>query len=394
MPRIGLAAGVALVAAILAWPRSLLSHETVTTTVLFDREIVRILNSHCVMCHVEGGPSFPLATYEQVWLQKRKVSAAVLARHMPPWPALPGYGRFANENVVTLRESQFIVSWMEGLGPRNAGAVFTNTSDPSVSKAAPVRASIDLQAWPLGEPPLVRALEPITVAASQPDDVRRTTVDPGLSQERRISAIEYKPGDRRVVRAAFFTVEETGQWIGSWTPWYGFTKLPAGVAFKLPAGAHIAAEIHYRHIKETVVDRGTLGFFFADTANPQAPADFVLAPTSGPAAGEKATRVHAQIVLPADTALLALRPEVSPGIRTVEVSVRRPDGGTDVLLFARDIQLEWPTPFVFADPIIVRRGTTLSVTAYYTTADASDSTAGVRVTVSGFTPPPPKAIRK
>ena len=37
-----------------------LAHETLTTTVLFDREIVRILDKHCVMCHVQGGPSFPL----------------------------------------------------------------------------------------------------------------------------------------------------------------------------------------------------------------------------------------------------------------------------------------------------------------------------------------------
>src|SRR3954471_18215589 len=110
------------------------AHETVNTTVLFDREIVRILNSHCVMCHVEGGPSFPLATYEQVWVQKRKISAAVLARHMPPWAAFSGYGKFVNENAVTLRESQFIVSWMEGLGPRNAGKVFTNTADPSTPR--------------------------------------------------------------------------------------------------------------------------------------------------------------------------------------------------------------------------------------------------------------------
>ena len=92
-----------IIAVILSWARPVLSHETVTTTVLFDREIVRILNSHCVMCHIDEGPAFPLVTYEQVWLQKRKISAAVIARHMPPWAAFSGYGRFANENVITLR---------------------------------------------------------------------------------------------------------------------------------------------------------------------------------------------------------------------------------------------------------------------------------------------------
>jgi hypothetical protein len=34
----------------------ILPHETLTTTVLFDREIVRILNNRCVMCHTEKRP--------------------------------------------------------------------------------------------------------------------------------------------------------------------------------------------------------------------------------------------------------------------------------------------------------------------------------------------------
>ena len=95
--------GLALAAlALVSAARPASPHETVNTTVLFDREIVRILNSHCVMCHADGGPSFPLETYEQAWLERRKMSAAVIIRHMPPWPALAGYGHFKNENVVTL----------------------------------------------------------------------------------------------------------------------------------------------------------------------------------------------------------------------------------------------------------------------------------------------------
>src|SRR5580700_6091958 len=97
-----LAAIVAMGAAS-AW--ILWSHETLTTTVLFDREIVRILDKHCVMCHFENGPSFPLETYEQTWLQKRKIHAATISRHMPPWDAVPGYGQFINENNLTLRET-------------------------------------------------------------------------------------------------------------------------------------------------------------------------------------------------------------------------------------------------------------------------------------------------
>ncbi|HET9831128.1 MAG TPA: hypothetical protein VFP91_05450 [Vicinamibacterales bacterium] len=351
--RVLFAAMLLAIAIGVGWPRSVSSHETVNTTVLFDREIVRVLNSHCVVCHVEGGPSFPLASYEDVWLQRRKISAAVIARHMPPWPALPGYGRFANENVVTLRESQFIVSWMEGLGPRNAGKVFTNTSVPNAPKTAAVRAHVDFGLWPLGAPDATRELEPIVVESNQPDDVKRTVIDLGLTTERTVRALEYLPGDRRVVRAAFFTVQETGQWIGSWTPWYGFTKLPDGVGFRLPAGSHVVGEIHYQHGKDRVIDRGKLGLLF-ERRPVVAVSDLVL----------DAKGLRAQTTMTVDTTVLALRPELPTDVRSLEVKARRPDGGTDVLLFAKDFSPKWPTPYILAEPVLLRRGTTLSAIAY------------------------------
>jgi len=382
--RVLLAVATLAVAAILTSPRAVLSHETVTTTVLFDREIVRILDKHCVMCHVENGPSFPLATYEQVWVEKRKISAAIIARHMPPWPALSGYGRFSNENAVTLRESQFIVSWMEGLGPRNAGKVFTNTADPNAPKPPAARAHIDFGSWQIGQPDLTRELEAITVEPNRPDDVKRTVVALELPGARRARAFEYMPGDRRVIRAAFFTVQETGQWIGSWTPWYGFVQLPSTAAFQLPANAHIVAEVHYRHANRPVVDRGRLGLFFEAHPSPHTVADLVVDAKGDVPAGSTSQRFRAETVISADTAVLALRPDVRSGVKSIEVAARRPDGGTEVLLFAKEIPLDWPTPYIFAEPVVLRRGTTLSATAYYANAGSSPAPAGIHLTVSGY----------
>src|SRR5262249_57284814 len=89
---VSVTAAVSLVVLLLVWPHPVSSHETLTTTVLFDREIVQVLNRHCVMCHFEKGPSFPLETYEQTWLRGRQIRASVIARHMPLWPAVSGYG--------------------------------------------------------------------------------------------------------------------------------------------------------------------------------------------------------------------------------------------------------------------------------------------------------------
>jgi hypothetical protein len=354
------------------------SHETLTTTVLFDREIVRILDKHCVMCHAENGPSFPLESYEQTWLQKRQIHAATIARHMPPWDAVPGYGQFVNENNLTLRETQFIVSWVEGLGPRNSGVVFTNTADPGAPHLQEVRAQADFGHWQLGEPQLTRQIPANTVEPGQAATVMRTVIDPGLTSERRLRALEFMPSDRRVVRAAFFTIQETGQWIGSWTPWCGFGSLPKGSAYRLPPGSHIVAEIHYQGAKERVVEHGTLGLFFADQPSPDVVSDLVLE-AKGPG---QAGKVRASVKLAADTNVLALRPEMHPEMKSIEVSARRPDGGTDVLLFAKDLRLDWPTPYIFKNPVALPKGTELSVTAHY--ANSAQQTSGIRLTVSEY----------
>jgi hypothetical protein len=58
--------------------------------------------------------------------------------------------------------------------------------------------------------------------------------------------------------------------------------------------------------------------------------------------------------------LLAL--QVQQGVKSVEVSAKDPSGATRVLLFARNIPLDWPTPYVYKQPVALPRGTELRVT--------------------------------
>jgi hypothetical protein len=365
-------------------PRFALSHETLTTTVLFDREIVRILNSHCVMCHVENGPSFPLATYDQTWLQARKIRADVIARHMPPWSAFPGYGQFANDNSLTLRETQFIVSWVEGSGPRNSGRVFTNIADPNAPRPQQVRAQADFEHWQLGEPDRKHLLPANSIEPQEGDTIKRNIIDLGPASGRTLRAWEYKPGDRRVVRAAFFKLQETGQWLGSWTPWYGFMSLPKGAAWRLPAGAHIAADIYYRSAKERVVEQGTLGLFFDDHPSADVVSDIVLEAKGEVPAGQTQHKFRAVTRFTLNTDAVALWPDLLPGVQSLEVSARKPDGTTQVLLFAKDIRSDWPTPYIFKTPVELTTSTELSVIAYYTNNGTTPQPGGVRLTVTAY----------
>lgn len=336
----------------------LLSHETLTTTVLFDREIVRILDQHCVMCHAQGAASFPLETFDQTWLKKREIHAQTIARHMPPWPAVPGYGAFANDNGLTLRESQFLISWVEGLGPRNSGTVFLNVTGAEAARPAEVRAQPDFTHWTLGTPSEVHRIPASTVVAV------------GSKSARRLKGIEFLPSDRRTLRAAFFKVQETGQWIGSWTPWYGYMSLPGGRGFLLPVGAHIVADLRYAGSRPAEV--GSLGLYFADAGAADMSADLVLE------SRVPAQRVRAAVKLARQTRVVALWPQVDAGAKSVEVSARRPDGGTEILLLERDPSQEWVTPFVLKTPVALPAGSEVVVTAHYARAGS------IRLTVNRY----------
>ena len=367
------------------WPPHGLTHVTTTNTVVFEREIVRILDAHCVACHVGGGLASPLVTYEETWLSRDPIRAAVLARHMPPWAAVPGYGEFANDNGLTLREMQFVISWVEGLGPQNAGEVFLNVRDPDETPEA-LKASADFDRWELGEPSLIRTLEARVVEPEQEERVERIVLDLELTSERRVRGIEFKPGDRRVVRGATFFVDGTGQWLGSWTPWHGFVALPGGVSYSLAAGARVLAEIYYGTSDERVVDEGRLGLFFSDepVTALSIPSDLVLEVRGEVPAGATMQRLRSELPIDDGTRLLSLLPQLDPGIQSLEVSLRRPDGGTEILLFAKDIRLDWPTPYIFREPVVVPAGSLLRATAYFENASDRPQPGGFSLTVSRY----------
>jgi hypothetical protein len=122
--------------------------------------------------------------------------------------------------------------------------------------------------------------------------------------------------------------------------------------------------------KERVVERGTVGLFFADKPTPNIVSDLVLVAKDS----ADLKRFRAEVRLTSDVNAIALRLESTPA-KSIEVSARRPDGGTDVLLFARDVRQDWPTPYIFKEPVLLRRGTVLAVTSYG---------SAVKVTVSRY----------
>ena len=382
----GLLAGAGLGWALL-WPDNGLTHVTTTNTVVFEREIVGILRRHCVDCHAPKRLATPLVRYEEVWLAREAVLSSVLSRRMPPWAAVAGYGDFSNDNALTSREKQFLVSWVEGLGPRNAGEVFLNVAEPAGQSAAATPDSVE-EDWELGEPALVLRLPQVAPAADPIGNgesrLDRVVLDLALAADRELAGLEFRPAGRESVRAASFFLERSGRWLGSWTPWHPGARLPPSVAHRLRAGDRLVSKVLYEPGGEEIVELGSVGLFFRDDpAVAAAPAVEILLETTGgtPVPGGL-TRIHAEVELDEPLRVLSFLPSVERGVRSVEVSARLPGGKTEILLLAQDIPLEWPTPYLLDEIVLLERGSTLRATAYYETPDAASP--HLRVIVSGF----------
>ena len=368
------------VAAWAMWPRAILSHNPTTTTVLFNREIVAVLQNKCLQCHGDGKMAMSLAAYAEARPWAVAMKEEVLARRMPPWPAEAGYGAFTNDIGLTTREMDFLLSWVEGGAPEG------DTDPPPF---------IDHSShWMLGEPQTIAvARQGVTVSADSPARFTRIVLDTGVDRETWIRAVDFKPSDPRVVRAAFFTVIETEEYLGGWTPWHSSTELPDGVAFRLPPRARIAVDVLYRGVSETVVDTPRLALYVAREPTARRASTAVLRgsalqPVSSRSAPSKPeSRLSGRIAFPASTTLFALRPQLPESTRSFEVTAIRPDGSREALLRVRRVRFEWQSPFVFREPISLPAGSALEATAHYDESAIATPNSSFTMAITRFDAP-------
>ena len=97
-------------------------HDVITTKLTWTREISRIVRKHCASCHAGRGPAMSLATYQEARPWAVAIREEVLARRMPPWPAVPGYGEFRNPLALSAQEISILANWVEGGAPEGEAA--------------------------------------------------------------------------------------------------------------------------------------------------------------------------------------------------------------------------------------------------------------------------------
>jgi hypothetical protein len=350
-------ASAATALAVVTAPTPVYSHKPITTNILFKNEIAQIFQRKCFQCHSDNNLSMSLTTYTEARPWARAIREEVLERKMPPWQAVAGYGHFANDISLNGREKEIILSWADGGAP--SGVLKVEESIPPMFVPAE-------PSWEHGSPDLVLPIgSGQLVSSGAPFAITRFVVETKLPTAKRVRAIGFKQGDRRVVRHAAFYDEPSGRWIGGWTPWQTLSQFPGGATIALPAKARVAVEIGYSGTEQDVTDKSELGFYFVDEGSVGVDGLNVAAAETPVAAGASAHRVRSETKVAADTKVLALWPEPGPGAQSLELSVIAPDGMATPLLYINEYRPDWRSPYFLASAVDVARGSRLVMTTYF-----------------------------
>ena len=135
---------IALVVCALVATIDAAAHDLITTNLTFARDISRIFARHCVACH-GAGSSIPLTSYAEARPWAVSIKEQVLARTMPPWGAVKGFGDLSPDYGLSQEDILIIAAWVVGGAPQgNLQLLPPVQSDPK-AMTAPMKDEVIVQ---------------------------------------------------------------------------------------------------------------------------------------------------------------------------------------------------------------------------------------------------------
>jgi tetratricopeptide (TPR) repeat protein len=353
----------------------------------FTKDIAPIIWSRCTPCHRPGeiGP-FSLITYDDVRRHARQIADVTARRIMPPWKPAAGKGDFQSARRLTDGELQSLQQWIEGGWPEGDASALPPLPDWRGG-------------WQLGPPDLVVRMPDDYTVPPDGGDVFRTFVIPiPVTAARYVRAIEFHPGNARVVHHANLGVDRTrssrqldardpepgyagsmerdarypeGQLLG-WTPGQAPHPAPDGTQWRLEPGSDLVVQLHLQPTGKTERVGVTVGFFFTDQAPTRTPVGLRLgSETIDIPPGAPDYIVADRYRLPVDVEVLAVQPHAHNLARRMEAKAELPDGATRWLIAIEDWDFRWQDVYRYAEPFVLPKGTTLSIRYTYDNSAAN-----------------------
>lgn len=355
--------------------------------VTYHRDVERILQQRCQSCHRPGQVApFSLLTYKDARNWAGEIKQFTASRQMPPWLAEPGHGEFQDVRRMSDEELRIVAEWADGGAPEG-----------SPKDAPPARIWSD--EWMLGKPDLVlQPTEDYEVAASGPDDFRVFVLPTGLTEDKQVVAIDFKPGNSRVVHHVVSFVDTTGKGReldaadpgpgyssgpggvringasiqGVWAPGNLPRFLPAGVGRPLPQKGDLVIQVHYHKTGKPEIDRTKVALYFAKEPVKQVAHTAIFGPFNIDIPADAARHEQrASLTLPLGVKVLNIMPHMHLLGKEMKVTATLPDGSQQDLVWIKDWDYRWQDSYRFKEPLRLPRGTKLEVTAYYDNTSAN-----------------------
>lgn len=324
--------------------------DPVSSNVRYSREIVRILERRCNTCHRSTGMAVPFDTYRQVRDWGRAIREEVVEQRMPPVSAAPGFGKFRSALAMTQRETQTLLSWLDGGMPRGNDRDLP-AAEPSHEPAAAMLARI--------------ALPPQVIERGSAPMLRRVTVtldDRVPAATARIDVRSQLPGAFK--GAMVFAGPAGDHWIGGGIAGQPAVAPPQATTISLKRGDVITVLLFYLGSAQPM--RDTPELLLTPGADGARGFGLVIDPRTNRRTLDRAVTLWAMQIVPADT------------VRTLEVRARHADGATELLAWLPRVSADWPIVLGSDEPVRLPRGATIIVAA----KDAANAPAPARVSFS------------
>jgi hypothetical protein len=300
---------------------------------------------------------------------------------MPPWKALavPGAFPFANDRSLTAQELDTIARGVAAGAP---------AGDPGRAPPPPVWPV----GWQLGAPDLVvRLPAPYPLPADGRDVYRNFVIRPPPGGKRYVAAWEFRPGSR-TVHHAILNIDRQG-WARRkdaedaepgyagmdpglaqspdgfylvWTPGKTPTPPAPGSAWLLDDATDLVLQLHLQPSGKPEEVAPTVALHFAAEPPTRPRLSFRIGdvPLDIPA-GARSYRIADQYTFAADAALIGLFPHAHYLATRMRCQLQAPDGTKRWLLSIDDWDFNWQEEYVFARPVAVPRGSTVSMEFFY-----------------------------
>lgn len=359
----------------------------------FSKDVAPIIFNHCTSCHRPGeiGP-MSLTNYDEIKNWAGTIQYVTSQKIMPPWKADPTYSRFLDENYLTETQIKTIGDWV------NAGSP---VGDENAIPPTPVFPENSL----LGKPDLVLSFKTSYLHKGNGKDEYRYFVLPtGLTTNKKIKAIELRPGNTRIVHHALFFADQSGKaaQYDAKTPDYGFSvddnadfdvlevinrdqfpgyvpgqkprNFPDGLAQDLPAKSDLVIQMHYAPWSVDEKDSSTVNIFFANENEiiDRTVKDYIMLPYNlvGGAnsffiPANQVKKFEGVYTVPFDVSLVGIFPHMHYLGKNWEVYIENPDGTKTNLIKINDWDFNWQGGYYFDKYKIAKKGSKIRAFATY-----------------------------